>query len=418
MSVVGKIAVVDRLSRRGFVIDHRRVVVGLPHLERVAAERVGDLVDDALHPDHALWPAEAAKRRRRLGVGLEPVALDPDVGQVVGVVGVQHRAVGDRQAQVLRPAAAHVVQHVEPEDAPGLVEARAVADAQVVALAGDDEIVVAVVAHATGTAGRARRHGAGDGERVALALLAPEAAAHPAHLDPDCRHRRIQRLGHLVLDLGRMLRRGMDEHAVVILRQRQGGLSLQVEVLLTADLDLAVDGARAAGEGGGGVALDVDPRPVLEPAVGGERLLDRQDGFERLDLDPPLSRGAPRRQMAGGDDEIDRLAEVEHVVDRQERLVMRRGADVIGVRQITRRQHRDHTRRVAHAVEVEARDPATRHVGQTEAEVQRPGGRGNVVDVARGAGDVQRGGVMGQGARNAHAVTFSTSVAIPSDSAW
>ena len=141
---------------------------------------------------------------------------------------MEHRAVGHRQAEVHGPAAADRLSEIDGEQPPVAVHAHAVVDARVMTLAGHDEIVVPVIAHLDRPPGARGHHGAGDGEVVALALLAAEAAAHAPDLDAHGVHRQAQRIGHLVLDLGGMLRGGMHDHVAPLLRKRQCGLSLEV----------------------------------------------------------------------------------------------------------------------------------------------------------------------------------------------
>ena len=373
---------------------------------------MGDMVDHPLDPEHPLGAAEAAEGGGRLGVGPQPVALDPHVLQMIGVVGMQHRPVADRQAQVLAPAAAGEVAERDPEDAARPVHPGAVADAEVVALAGDHHVVVAVVAHPDGAAEGAGDDGAGDGERVALAFLAAEAAAHPPHLDPDRVHRQAGRRGHLVLDLGRVLRRTLHRHPVLG-RQRQRDLAFEVEMLLPADVDPPLDDMRGAGDGAVRVAPRPDHRPALEPAAGGQRLLHGQDRRQVADLDPALPRRLPRRDMAFRHHQKDRLADIMHPVRRQERLVMDRGRDVVLERQVGRGPDRDDTGAGVHFGQVQRQDLAMRHGREPEGEVQRIGRQGDVVDIARRAGDVQMRRLVGQGLRHAHGATSSTSTRVP-----
>ena len=78
-----------------------RVVVRLPHRQRIQPERVRDLVHHPLDPQHPLRPAEAAKGGGASMLVLSRCEVIRHRRQQVGVVGVQHRPVGDRQRQVL-----------------------------------------------------------------------------------------------------------------------------------------------------------------------------------------------------------------------------------------------------------------------------------------------------------------------------
>src|SRR5690606_33976751 len=107
------------------------------------------------------------------------------VGEVVAVVGMEQRAVGDRAGEIRRPAAARRVGHVYGEYAPRLVKSDLVVDEKVVALAGDDEVVVAVGADFGGAARLLGDQGGGHGEEVALGFLAAEGTAHATQLGGD-----------------------------------------------------------------------------------------------------------------------------------------------------------------------------------------------------------------------------------------
>ncbi|VDC25549.1 hypothetical protein PARPLA_02019 [Rhodobacteraceae bacterium THAF1] len=185
----------------------RRVEIRPAHRERVQPKPVCDLVHHAFDPDHTLRPTEAAKRCGRRGIGAQPVRVDARGGQVVGIVCVQHRAVGDGDRQVLAPAAAGELFEGDALHPASVIESHIVSDAEVVAFAGDDHVVVAVVTHFCGATGLRGDQCAGDGQGVALAFLATEPAAHAPHLDPHGVHRYAQRMRDLVLDLGRVLGR-------------------------------------------------------------------------------------------------------------------------------------------------------------------------------------------------------------------
>ncbi len=294
---------------------------------------MGDVIHHPFDPDHPLRAAEAAIGGRGLGVRLQPVAFDPDVVKVVGIVGMQHRPVRDRKRQIHRPAAARQLQEFDPCDAAPGIHTHTVVDAEVVALAGDRHVVVAVIAHLGGPPQKPRHQRAGYGQRVALAFLAAEAAAHAPAFHPHRVHRQANGLGHLVLDLCRMLGRGLDDHAPFG-RQRKRGLSFQVEVLLSAHGERSRDHLLRPGDGGRRVAFRPDDRATLEPAACGKRLIDGQDrGFLAI-FDPALPRGPARLKMALRDDKEDRLTDVVHRARGQKRFVMGRRRHIVGERQV------------------------------------------------------------------------------------
>ncbi len=251
-------AVLDlHLVGRGAVLARVlvRVEVGAPHRHGIAVQMPGDVVDHPLDADHALRPAEAAEGGVRRGVGLEQVRSDARRRQVVGIVGVAQGAIGNRTRQVERHAAAHGVLEGDAENMALVVEAGGIVDAEVVTLAGDAEIVVAVVAQHHGTAGLSREKCCDGSRQIALGLLAAERAAHAPDLD------RYRMIGHaergrdLVLDLGRVLRRAVDGDLVAFAGDGDRNLAFEVEVLLAADLDAPRYAMRRGGDGGIGIAV-------------------------------------------------------------------------------------------------------------------------------------------------------------------
>ena len=179
-------------------------------------------------------------------------------------------------------------------------------------------------------------------------------------------------------------------------------------MLLPAHLDPAGQAVGRPRQGRPTVALGVDAGPVLEPAAGGQRVLDGKQRGPRRDLDPAEPRSLAGGQVAGGGNGEDRLTHVMHGPGGQQRLVMGGGRHVIGEGQVGGGQHRHHAGGRAHGVEIHGGDLAMGGVRQPERQVQAVRGRRDVVDVSRGAGDVLPRAVVGQGLRDAHARTSST----------
>jgi hypothetical protein len=97
----------------------------------------------------------------------------------------------------------------------------------------------------------------------------------------------------------------------------------------------------------------------------------------------------------------------------QERLVMGRGGAVGDRLEIGPGKDEMHALGGRDGREVEMDDPTPRHFREAEGEVQTVLRHGDVVDIARGAGDMQRRGVMGQGLVDAHGATSSTETGFP-----
>ena len=299
-----------------------RIVVASPQLDRIKTQIMGDVVHHPLNTDHALRAAKAAIGGGALQVGLQAVAFNADRGDRIGVVGVQHGAVRHRQRQILRPAAVHQMGEVDPQETPLGIEACAVGDAERMAFAGDDHVVVAVIAHLAGLACQARSNGAGNRQRIPLAFLAAKTAAHAPGLHPHGMHRQTNRLGHLVLYLGRVLGRGIDQHPAIFLRKGKGRLTFQIEMLLPAKLERAFHNVRCGSDGSCGIALLVDAGAFFEPAVCGKRLVQSQKrGFFGV-LNLRLACRNAGRAVAGGNHKEQGLADITYRPIRQQRLIM------------------------------------------------------------------------------------------------
>jgi hypothetical protein len=82
----------------------------MPNFTGVSAmpRRVGDLLDETIGHDHALWAAKAAKRGVADRMGPPGVRARLDVGIEIGVVGVKERAIRHGAGEVGRRAAARV----------------------------------------------------------------------------------------------------------------------------------------------------------------------------------------------------------------------------------------------------------------------------------------------------------------------
>ena len=95
-----------------------------------------------------------------------------------------------------------------------------------------------------------RAEGREGGPERRLVLLAAEAPAQAPRLHLDVAHREAEDPGHRLLDPGRGLGAGEDEHAPALPGLGYGALGLEVDVLLAARLDAALDHDRATRECG------------------------------------------------------------------------------------------------------------------------------------------------------------------------
>ena len=71
-------------------------------------------------------------------------------------------------------------------------------------------------------------------------------------------------------------------------------------------------------------------------------------------------------------------------------------ADIVLAGDVGGREDRDHARRGADGVEIEAGQPRMAVGGEAEGQVERAGRLGQIVDIGRGAGDMELGAVVRQ----------------------
>ncbi|KDB51037.1 hypothetical protein X805_33380 [Sphaerotilus natans subsp. natans DSM 6575] len=341
--------VLDRLAVGRDVAVLGAVEVGAAYRQRVEPEPARHLVEDHLHRQGALRPAEAAKRRVALRVRARAVAVQIDVGQPVGVVEVAQRARHHRRRQVGRGAGVGDHLDLGAQQPPGLVMTDAVAELEAVAPAGDQEVVVAVRAQLDRALQPLRRQRRAGREQRRLRLLAAEAAAHAPALHLHLVRRQPQRVRDDVLHLGRVLGRAVHQQAVVLLRQRVGDLALQVELLLAAEAEAALQPVRRGGDRGRGVAaLQAHRRhDVLLQPVRLQRVEHRRQRLDRRDLRRQRRR-APRLAARAGHDQEHRLAAPVHRALGQDRVVVHDRAAVVDAGNVGGRQHRDHAGHRAH----------------------------------------------------------------------
>ena len=353
------------------------------------------MVHHPFDPHDPLRPAKAAKCCGALGVGAQPVRGDADVIEVIGVIRMQHGTVGDGQGQVHRPATAGVMGEIQRLDPAIGVEANGIVDAEIMAFACHDHIVVTVIAHLAGASCARGCDGAGHGERVALTFLAAKTPAHAPGLYPYGMHRGAKRLCHLMLNLGRVLGRGMDDHIAIILRQGEGGLTFEVEMLLSADIDRPAQALGGGGQRGCGVAFLVDAGAVFEAGLGGQRLFNGKDRGGWGDVHRPKPSRVACRKVGRRDNHEHRLARVMYRVGGQQRFVMVGRRYVIVKRQICRRQYRHHTGGGSDIAQVHAVERARGHRAQAKGDVQRCGRCRDVIDIPGSPRNMELGGVMG-----------------------
>ena len=333
----------------------RRIEVAATHLERVHAKLVRHMVDDALHAKNALRAAKPAKGGVGLRVGAAAVRGDAHIGDVIGVVGVAHGAKRHGLREVPGHPAAHGLVEDDGGDAPLVVEAGAVVDAEIVPLAGKHEIVVAVIDRLRRHPGRPGRQRRDDGRKVALALLAAEGPAHAPCLDGDLVASHPKTVGHLVLDLAWMLRRAVHAKIAVLVGHGKRGLPLKIEMLLPADLDAPGDLPLRHGKRAVGVAALHDGRRAKPGRLAHGRV-DVEDGGKRLVLDAGPAKRLARVAHGARHDGEHGLAKIAYDVACEHRVVAMHRAAVVHARNVLVGEHGEHALMRARVVKPHALD--------------------------------------------------------------
>ena len=166
-------------------------------------------------------------------------------------------------------------------------------------------------------------------------LAAAERAADSGEMDADLLLSQPQARRDLVAVDVQPLRRDIDVHAALTVRNSEPRFGPQERLILDPELVVALDGDIAGHLGvaaedphiaddvrPGVVAKAVTHRPVLR--MDGRlvrRALHVHDRLERLVLDDDLGRRPPRLLRVLGGDERDRLADVARPVEGEHRLV-------------------------------------------------------------------------------------------------
>ena len=229
-----------------------------------------------------------------------------------------------------------------------------------------------------------------------LHLLAAEPAAHPQALDGDLVAAQAQHVGDDLLRLGRVLGAALDEHLPGLVDDGQGGVRLEVEVLLPGHLGDPAEHVGRLGE----AALDVAALDRGTPALVGarhDRLGEGEHRGQRLVVDLHR-RGAEPCCLQGFPQHPGHGLPVEHHGVGEQRLVVL-GARVVGAGHVGGGEHALHARHGQRRGRVEAEHPRV-GVGRGDGVgVEHVGARRHqVVGVERVARDVQAGALVRQGA--------------------
>ncbi len=210
-----------------------------------------------------------------------------------------------------------------------------------------------------------------------------------------------------MLDLGRMLGRGVDHDVAILARQGEGDLTLEIEVLLSAHAELGAEPMRRALQGAVGIAAQ-QGRRCLHIGLLGERRLDIEDGLAGFDVDHRALGGVARRIECLGHHHGQRLAGIVDLLESKQRFVLADWCDVVLAGNVPGAKHRDHPRRGRDGCKVELAQPPRSNRAEDQRAMQRASGFGHVVDIECLPGDVLQGAVVAARAMDAHSASTST----------
>ncbi len=211
-------------------------------------------------------------------------------------------------------------------------------------LAGHDHVVVTV--HPTlhrppGLGGRQRRRRRAE---HGLGLLAAEAAAHTPHLDRHLGVADAEQMGDQVLHFAGMLGRTGHVQPARLERDGERDLAFEVEVVLAADLDPALQAVRRGGQSLGHVA-PAHHLVLLDQEVQRPGLVDRDRRRQGIVDHLGQGGGAAGRLEAGRGHGEQAVADVFDEVPGEQPVVMPHGSDIVLARDVLGGEHRRHAGR-------------------------------------------------------------------------
>ena len=262
------------------------------------------------------------------------------------------------------------------------------------AFAGHGDIAGAVEAQSHRPA-RELRSERGQGRvAVGLHLLAAEAAAHAQALDGHLVGGDSEDVGDDVLGLGGVLGRGLDEDLFVLVHMGQAGLRLEVEVLLTGELEFALEDMSGIGERGVDLAL-VDRQGLAVVAVRGDGIAHGHQRRQFLDLGGDGRSAFLRGFEILGEHPGQGLAEEHDLVDRQHRLIVL-DALVVDAGDVGGGDDLDDSGHRIGGFRIDFAEAAVRGRRLHGEGVEDPGeATDEVIGVERGSGDVAEGAFVG-----------------------
>ncbi len=304
---------------------------------------------------------------------------DLDIFQEIAVVGVEHGAVIDRKRQVGRTTTPRRQIQLQRTDPSCLIEGHIIVGFEIVALAGQHHVVVAIGAELGRPIGLSSDKRTGGGKQRGLGFLAAESAAHAPNFDGNISAAAAKQVRHEVLNLRRMLGRTQDMHCALLARRRHGDLAFEVKVLLAAHLNRALKTIWRAHKRSHIPASHDLSR--FQGGIGRACSGNGQDGWQRfvLDLAKPC-RHARRLDRCGGNQK-QRLARKDGLVLRQQQIVVKDRRDIVVTRDICCGEDRDHTRRGANGLKVHTENIGVGMRTPAKRQMQHIAGLSDIVGV-------------------------------------
>ena len=306
--------------------------------------------------------------------------MDAVLRQEIGVVGMEHGAIHDADAEIGRTSAARVEIEIDGADPPVRVVADRIGRKKIVTLAGHDHVGIAVEPQLARPAGFTRRQRRDHGPLGRLGLLTAEAATHAPHLAGNERIRDSENARHDVLHLARMLGAGIDQHVAVLARHRERDLAFEIKMLLAADADGSTAVMRRAGDHRR--CISTDERIIGQHHFPGRpALFDRDVGGLGIDFDATAQHRASRRVAGRRGDRKNRLAVKNHFGLRKRRLVGAGGRNIVLAWDIGRGDDGNNAGKLPHSVKIDGTDTATRNGSTADSDMERSDGLRNIVDI-------------------------------------
>src|SRR5664279_3719576 len=379
----------QELARRRRVADPEEVL--LAQLERVGGQLARDSVHVPLDGPDRLRRSEASEGAVRRRVRGDRDGLDRDVLPAVGAGRVEGGAREDDRSQRDVRTAVH-----EDPDRDGRQVSLAVAaglDRHLtgMALRRRLDVLLPVVDHLHGPAALLREQEGMESEKRGVLLLPAESAARHGLRHVHVRVVEAERALDTLVNVERALQRAHQMSPVGV-PEREHALRLDVELLLMVRAVPAGQADRTRSDRLGGVAFR-DPvcrKDVVRPVNLGlsrERVGDREDGWQGLDLGRERAQGTGEADGILGRHERDRLVSVAHFVGSEDGLVLLDERD--DVHRHVLGGHDRHARPVERGIPSDASQTPPRH-RTAEGRAEEGARSREIVDVAGRPGDLRR----------------------------